>query len=205
MNASTCTFTRWHLYLPAHARAVCVRTQDHQGRCQDRWGAGFDGVPARSLSTADADAHNRAGDVEDAMAETTVDEGTLDAEEFTDVGTQNDIDAWVRELSSVLTHPGHFAHSRVRVRQADRLFGLLDAAMRKGGAVPRVWHVLPWSPGPGAYTTDTADGVSEVLRVHDGASVAECGQALREAAVWWGRLDSVLRDGAPLPEQWRRR
>lgn len=125
-----------------------------------------------------------------------------------DVGTRNrayegpGVDALVRELSTVLANPGHPAHAPVRLRQCDRLFGELDAHMRRGGPAPVSWRVAPGALPAWVCVAACYGALSETLRERVGVTAAR--RVLVDAARWWESLDEALRSGGPLPEPWKR-
>lgn len=114
------------------------------------------------------------------------------------------IDARVNELALILANPGHPAHAGIRLRQADRLFGEIDAHLRAGGALPSGWQVDPHASVPTReYTTAAYDIISGELRSRSDVTAAR--RALASAARWWDALDAAMRDGTnPMPEPWQR-
>lgn len=112
------------------------------------------------------------------------------------------VDAEVRELTTILAHPGHPAHAAIRMKQADRLFSAIDRHMRDGGTLPHGWHDAPASGDALEAVTEAYDALSEVLRERGGVVASR--RALLDAAMLWEVLTAALNDGSPLPEPWQR-
>ncbi|GHD37661.1 hypothetical protein GCM10007147_45840 [Nocardiopsis kunsanensis] len=133
---------------------------------------------------------------------------TLEAEEFADVSTQNDVSALVREVSAVLVTPGTLRDACEKLNAADAAFGRLDMELRRGGRVPACWSpidddmvdVLAWEPDD--VVTRLYDTVSAALRTTGDAST--CLGALREACKAWAWFDAALCAGSDLPEPWQK-
>jgi hypothetical protein len=87
------------------------------------------------------------------------------------------------------------------LRDADSVFDDLHWLMRTGGQPPRGWF-----PGRGPegsrYTTAWFDALSETLR--DPNARPTLRQTINAAEVAWSALDAALREGAPVPDPWRR-
>ena len=118
-------------------------------------------------------------------------------------GTVLPAEAMADQVSRLLATPGLPARSVATLRRADGAFNLLDGLMRSGAPVPGRWRVTEDAEDDAAeYVTRVYDALSESLREH--GEFFECFAELRMACSLWRKLDTRLREGAPLPEPWRR-
>lgn len=107
----------------------------------------------------------------------------------------------VRGLGFLLANPGKPVHARTSLNRADMTFSRLDRILRDGRPLPDSWQVERDASGwDQERVTWMYDEVSEALRTLGGAVVSW--PALQRAGAYWGRLDSAMRVGSPLPEPW---
>ncbi|GAA1466341.1 hypothetical protein NE857_09560 [Nocardiopsis exhalans] len=107
----------------------------------------------------------------------------------------------VRGLGFLLNTPGKPVHARTSLNRADMTFTRLDRLLRAGRALPNSWRV-DWDASVWEQERVTLmyDEVSEALRTLGGSVVSW--PALQRAGDYWGRLDTAMRTGSPLPEPW---
>ncbi|WP_067597344.1 hypothetical protein [Nocardiopsis listeri] len=107
----------------------------------------------------------------------------------------------VRHLTHLLRCPGSPTHARADLDRADTTFSRLDRMLRRGRSLPSSWRIDPYaSDAEHSRITDLYDQVSEELRTLGDTNLSW--RALTRAGDRWGRLDTALRFGAPLPEPW---
>ncbi len=109
----------------------------------------------------------------------------------------------VRGLGFLLANPGKPVHARTSLNRADMTFSRLDRILRDGQRLPDAWRVdVDASVWDQERVTWMYDEVSEALRTLGGSEVSW--PALQRAGTYWGRLDTAMREGSPLPEPWAR-